>query len=67
MIGLFVSAKLFTAKLFRKYGCRQGWVISTKPLIIRGQSGTYYRCSGVPVRVSNPPLKRLSTENGELE
>lgn len=65
MIGLFV-----TAKLFRKYSCRQGWVISMKPLIIQGQSGTYYRCSGVPIRISNPPLRplrQLSTEEGGLK
>lgn len=50
MLGTFV-----TAKLFGKDDCRQGWVISTIPLIIQGQSGIHYHCSGKPVLVVNPP------------
>lgn len=51
MLGKFV-----TAKLFNQDGCRQGWVISTVPLIIQGHSGIHYHCSDNPVEVINPPL-----------
>jgi hypothetical protein len=50
MLGRFV-----TAKLFGKDDCRQGWIISTVPFIIQGQSGIHYHCSREPVLVVNPP------------
>lgn len=48
--GVFV-----TAKLRGKAECRQGWVIQTDPLRIRGESGTEYDCEGQPTAVVNPP------------
>lgn len=50
--------KFVTAKLIDKNDCRQGWVISLNPLIIKGQSGTQYKCEGTPVVVINPPEKK---------
>ena len=54
MIGKFVAAKLKG----RTMACRQGWVISENPLIIKGQSGTVYECEGNPVKVINPPIRK---------
>ena len=49
MLGKFV-----TAKLFGKNDCRKGWVISVIPLIIQGELGIHYHCSGTSVLVVNP-------------
>ena len=60
MLGTFV-----TAKLFNKDDCRQGWVISTIPFIIQGQTGIHYHCSGVPVKVINPPPNQPLDSDGK--
>lgn len=52
LFGVFVTARL-------KNGIngepRQGWVKSIDPLVIRGESGTFYECEGTPTVVVNPP------------
>lgn len=52
MIGKFIFV---TAKLLGKEDCRQGWLISTCPLRIKGESGKVYLCEGTPKMVINPP------------
>jgi len=44
-----------TAKLKGKEDCRQGVVVSLKPLLIKGQYGRVYECEGSPTAVINPP------------
>jgi len=48
--------KFVTAQLKGKDECRQGWVISTNPLILEGKYGKY-ECEGIPVIVENPPKR----------
>ncbi len=50
LIGRYVTAKLRTG-----IGCRQGWVISANPLIIKGEGGDEYLCKGAANLVINPP------------
>lgn len=48
-----------TARLKDSADCRQGWLISYRPLLIQGVSGFVYECHGRPVKVANPPKKRV--------
>lgn len=57
LLGVFV-----TAKLAGLGDCRQGAVISTDPLRIRGQSGEEYDCEGCPTVVVNPPEKCIGCD-----
>ena len=52
MVGKFTFV---TAKLLGKEDCRQGWLMSLRPLRIKGESGKVYLCEGTPKRVINPP------------
>ncbi len=52
LLGQFV-----TARLRNKEEIRQGWIISIKPFIIKGQTGNIYYCTGKPVLISNPPKR----------
>ena len=45
-----------TAKIKGKDDARQGFIICTNPLIIKGVTGTKYECEGSPTIVSNPPF-----------
>ena len=59
-LGSFV-----TAKLKGQIGPRQGWIIETDPLKIKGKSGKIYECEGVPVVVANPPNRGKKGEQHE--
>lgn len=58
LLGRFVTANLKGTN-----EPRQGWVVEIDPLIIRGQSGSIYKCDGEPVVVENPPVGGKLTMN----
>lgn len=54
--------KFVTAKLKNTNDYRQGVVISTEPLILKGVSGKTYKCEGVPTLVDNPPSECMGCD-----
>ena len=61
-IGTDILGHYVTAKLKNKDDCRQGIVIRTNPLIIRGELGDY-ECEGTPTAVSIAEYEGYSVTN----